>query len=96
MFQKTTLKNVDRRCPKPMPICMSDGPSEAQIKDIFRRFDINGDGYLSVGELINAYNLLGMSFAIFRAWKALCIADENRDGYISEKEFHRLLKTSYK
>ncbi|EEF52414.1 calmodulin 4, putative [Ricinus communis] len=87
MFASTNLKNV--KCVKPMPI-------DARLKDAFRRFDTNGDGYLSVEELKNAYSTLGMSFPTCRAWRAVYVADENRDGYISEKEFQKLLKAAHK
>ncbi|KDP38347.1 hypothetical protein JCGZ_04272 [Jatropha curcas] len=91
----TCQKNIDRRCLKPVPIFMPVGPSEEQIESCFRRFDTNGDGYLSIQELKNAYKALGRSFPLCRALRALYIADENRDGYISKKEFHRLFRTAY-
>jgi calcium-binding protein CML len=37
-----------------------------------------------------------MSFPGLRALKALCVADENRDGYISQKEFIKLMRKKYR
>ena len=79
------LKNNDKGCCKPVA-------DEEQLNKIFDRFDSNGDGHLSWEELKSAYNILGMSFPSLRALKALCVADENRDGYISQKEFIKLTR----
>ncbi|KAL9385918.1 hypothetical protein Peur_022928 [Populus x canadensis] len=88
------LKNIDKGCPK--PLTSASPPSEEQlINKIFNRYDTNGDGHLSWEELKSAYNILGMSFPGLRALKALCVADENRDGYISKKEFIKLTRKNY-
>lgn len=88
------LKNIDKGCPKPLT---SASPlSEEQLNKIFNRYDTNGDGHLSWEELKSAYNILGMSFPGLRALKALCVADENRDGYISQKEFIKLMRKKYR
>jgi len=88
------LKNIDKGCPKPLT---SASPlSEEQLNKIFNRYDTNGDGHLSWEELKSAYNILGMSFPGLRALRALCVADENRDGYISQKEFIKLMRKNYR
>ncbi|KAJ6320880.1 hypothetical protein OIU76_006248 [Salix suchowensis] len=83
-------KNIDKGCSK--PVTLAAPHSEEQLNKIFDRFDSNGDGHLSWEELRSAYNILGMSFPGLRALKALRVADENRDGYISQKEFIKLTR----
>ena len=86
MFPSThRLKNIDKGCSKPVA-------DEEHLNKIFDRFDSNGDGHLSWEELKSAYYSLGMSFPGLRALKALCVADENRDGYISQEEFIKLTR----
>lgn len=86
-------KNIDKGCLKPLP--SASPPSEEQLNKTFNRYDTNGDGHLSWEELKSAYSILGMSFPGLRALKALCVADENRDGYISQKEFIKLTRKHY-
>ncbi|KAJ6675807.1 EF-HAND CALCIUM-BINDING DOMAIN CONTAINING PROTEIN [Salix viminalis] len=86
------LKNIDKGCGKPVTLTLASPLDEEQLNKIFDRFDSNGDGHLSWEELKSAYNILGMSFPGLRALKALRVADENRDGYISQKEFIKLTR----
>ena len=90
MFPSThRLKNIDKDFNKPVIL---PSHSQEQLNQIFDRFDSNRDGHLSWEELKSAYNILGMSFPSLRALKALCVADENRDGYISQREFIKLTR----
>ncbi|KAH7567406.1 hypothetical protein JRO89_XS07G0067100 [Xanthoceras sorbifolium] len=66
--------------------------TEEKLKRLFRRFDTDGDGRLSKQELEDAFHSIGSSFPGWRAWRALCHADANGDGYISEHEFDGLVK----
>lgn len=66
--------------------------TDEQLKGLFKRFDIDGDRRLSKQELNQAFTSLGSSFPAWRTWRALCHADENRDGYINEEEFDHLVK----
>jgi Ca2+-binding EF-hand superfamily protein len=89
-------KNVANGCHKekiktvPMPY------TEAQLMGMFRRFDANGDGLLSRQELRNAFSTLGSSAPGWRAFRALCHADKNGDGSISEAELDNLVRYALK
>lgn len=69
---------------------------EVQLKGIFKRFDIDGDGYLNKKELRNAFSSLGSSAPRWRALRALWHADSNKDGRISEAELENLVKYALK
>ncbi|XP_021299340.1 polcalcin Syr v 3-like [Herrania umbratica] len=60
--------------------------TEAELISVFRRFDGDGDCRLSWQDLKNAFHSLGSWSPSYRALTALCHADKNRDGYISEDE----------
>ncbi|KAK4859416.1 hypothetical protein QYF36_005047 [Acer negundo] len=66
--------------------------TEEKLKILFKRFDTDRDGRLSKQELKDAFNSLGSRFSTWRAWRLLCLADANGDGYISEHEFDGLVK----
>jgi Ca2+-binding EF-hand superfamily protein len=95
-FPTINQKNVANSCSKttvktvPMPY------TEAQLMVIFRRFDTNGDGHLSRQELRNAFCSLGSSAPGWRAFRALCHADRNGDGKISEAELDYLVRYALK
>ncbi|KAG5230914.1 calcium-binding protein [Salix suchowensis] len=101
MFPRTIQsKNIGKDCkaaifPSQNPAIPSSQLSEDQLIKIFRRFDTNEDGLLSKEEVKRAYNMLGKSFPGVRAWWALHVGDENGDGYISQKEFNKLVKKNY-
>ncbi|XVF60061.1 hypothetical protein PTKIN_Ptkin08bG0012700 [Pterospermum kingtungense] len=63
---------------------------------VFRRFDDNRNGRLSRQELKNAFKSLGSRCPTCRALAALYHADENGDGYISEKEMNPLIQYALK
>ncbi|KAF5468280.1 hypothetical protein F2P56_012444, partial [Juglans regia] len=66
--------------------------TEEQIKEIFKRHDVNHDGLLSKQELKNAFESLGSRGPGYRASRGLNHADANGDGYINEEELKRLVK----
>ncbi|KAJ6679137.1 EF-HAND CALCIUM-BINDING DOMAIN CONTAINING PROTEIN [Salix purpurea] len=93
MFPRTIQpKNIGKDCKAAIPASQL---TEEQLIKIFRRFDTNEDGLLSKEEVKRAYNMLGKSFPGVRAWWALHVGDENGDGYISQKEFNKLVKKNY-
>ncbi|KAJ6722414.1 CALCIUM-BINDING EF-HAND FAMILY PROTEIN [Salix koriyanagi] len=93
MFPRTIQpKNIGIDCKAAIPASQL---TEEQLIKIFRRFDTNEDGLLSKEEVKRAYNMLGKSFPGVRAWWALHVGDENGDGYISQKEFNKLVKKNY-
>ncbi|CAH1761790.1 2183_t:CDS:2 [Entrophospora sp. SA101] len=71
--------------------------NQEEIKEIFDRFDYNGNGILSLAEIDKAiaetYPLLAKDKpALMRAYKA---ADASKDGFIDSNEFGRLLDLLY-
>lgn len=66
--------------------------TENQIKETFKKADVNRDGLLSKRELKNAFDSLGSKWPGFRAGRGLSLADANNDGYISEEELKETVK----
>ncbi|KAG7941499.1 hypothetical protein I3843_16G047000 [Carya illinoinensis] len=68
------------------------------LRETFKRYDINGDGVLSRHELRNAFYSLGAFIPDWRAFRAIRHADINGDGYIDEAEldnvFSKLIESS--
>ncbi|KAJ3086061.1 hypothetical protein HK102_013556 [Quaeritorhiza haematococci] len=67
--------------------------TKEQIKQTFNQFDFNGNKVLSLAEIDKAIIELLPQFAkdkpaIMRAYKS---ADKSQDGFISEKEFEKLV-----
>ncbi|KGN62525.1 hypothetical protein Csa_022453 [Cucumis sativus] len=65
--------------------------SREEMKEIFREHDIDGDGYLSISELIKAMGFLGHSIPFYKAHYGMAYCDENGDGLISEDELDKLI-----
>ncbi|KAF5444953.1 hypothetical protein F2P56_034044 [Juglans regia] len=66
---------------------------EAQLREIFKRYDVNGDGVLGRQELRKAFYSLGAYLLSgWRAYQALRHADANGDGYISEAELDDVVR----
>lgn len=65
--------------------------SRSQIKEIFMEHDIDGDGCLSVSELIKAFSFLGSVIPLYKAHYGLAFADDDGDGLISEEELDKLV-----
>ncbi|KGN62517.1 probable calcium-binding protein CML36 [Cucumis sativus] len=62
-----------------------------EIKEIFVGFDIDGDGFLSKNEVIQAFGMMGSCSPIMKAHYAMACADEDGDGRISEPELNKLI-----
>ncbi|GMN35195.1 hypothetical protein TIFTF001_005135 [Ficus carica] len=91
MFPNTQPKNVLFTKKKRVPEY-----SEDMLKGVLARYDIDGDGVLTRKELKEAFKAAGSSFPGWRAIRALCHADKNRDGVISEKELNNLVSYATK
>ncbi|XAR61875.1 hypothetical protein NMG60_11016416 [Bertholletia excelsa] len=70
--------------------------SEEQLKGLLKRYDTNGDGRLSKKELKVAFHDFGLRFCGWKARQALCHADADGDGYISDEEWDELVKYASK
>ncbi|KAG2663699.1 hypothetical protein I3760_16G045700 [Carya illinoinensis] len=75
----------------PMPMKYN----EAQLRETFKRYDINGDGVLSRHELRNAFYSLGAFIPDWRAFRAIRHADINGDGYIDEAELDNVVRYAF-
>ncbi|WP_067801960.1 EF-hand domain-containing protein [Actinomadura formosensis] len=58
----------------------------------FELVDVDGDGYISTGELKNLMGRLGQDITGTRAVEVVVAADANRDGKISLEEFTALME----
>lgn len=58
----------------------------------FELVDVDGDGYISTGELKNLMSRLGQDITGTRAVEVVVAADANRDGRISLEEFTALME----
>ncbi|KAF3683452.1 hypothetical protein P3S67_011735 [Capsicum chacoense] len=70
--------------------------TEVQLTNIFKRCDLNGDGYLTKEDLTEAFRQLGSTFPGYRAARALHRADKNGDGMIDKKELNQLVEYARK
>lgn len=66
------------------------------LTGLFRQLDVNEDGRLSREELTKAFASLGASAPGWRAFRALCYADKNQDGYVDDAELDYLVKYAAK
>lgn len=63
-----------------------------QLKEIFKKNDVNGDGRLTKEELKKAFEQLGSRNPNWRVHRAFRHADNNKDGSISLEELDELVK----
>ena len=105
MFPSIDEKNISNRCLKNVPHVASNGTYNNSMKandlkarweGMLRRYDSDGDGRLSKRELEDAFRQAGSSMPRWRAYRALCHADKNGDGFIDEAELPGLLQYAAK
>lgn len=65
--------------------------SREDIKEIFREHDIDGDGRLSMNEVMKAFGFLGSILPFYKAHYGMAHADADNDGYIVEDELDKLV-----
>ncbi|KAF5955634.1 hypothetical protein HYC85_008490 [Camellia sinensis] len=68
--------------------------NDEELKNIFLKYDKNGDGRLCKEELKNAFRGLHYWIPGFRARQGLHAADVNHDGFVSEDEMGILVKNA--
>lgn len=65
--------------------------NEQEMLAFFKKHDVNKDGRLSWDELKQAFKDLGVSWVTWTTDRALVKADDDEDGYISEREMAKLI-----
>ncbi|OAY52685.1 hypothetical protein MANES_04G102700v8 [Manihot esculenta] len=69
--------------------------TEEQVRQVFMKFDLNGDNVLSREEIRQAFNYLGAMFPAYRARQGIKFSDANGDGVIDMSEIDDLVKYAY-
>lgn len=77
--ERTVVQTHIRVIPKDAKVLLT----KDQLAKIFRRYDTNNDGQLSVDELMAAFEYLGSRCCSFRAFWGRINADINRDHKIN-------------
>ncbi|XP_057316374.1 uncharacterized protein LOC130657408 isoform X2 [Hydractinia symbiolongicarpus] len=62
-----------------------------ELQESFKLFDINGDGKISLHELISVMNSVGAGVSMEDAQEILELVDEDGDGEISFEEFKKVM-----
>lgn len=70
--------------------------SREEMKEIFREHDLDGDGRLSISELVKAFGFLGNILPFYKAHYGLAHADADGDGFICEDELDKLVNYAEK
>lgn len=65
--------------------------SREQMKEIFKSYDSDNDGFLNIWEITKAFGFLGSIIPFYKAHYGLTYADANKDGLISEAELDQLI-----
>lgn len=87
--KKELMSDLRHKNTKPKPTKMRF--TREQIKEIFLEHDIDGDGFLSVGEMTKAFGFLGSILPFYKAHYCLAYADQDGDDLISEAELDKLI-----
>ena len=65
--------------------------TKEQLQEIFKRFDLNGDNFLSKAEVKKIFEYLKAYFPGLRTWQAMRKADTDGDGQIDQNELKNLI-----
>ncbi|XP_024990320.1 calcium-binding allergen Ole e 8-like [Cynara cardunculus var. scolymus] len=58
-----------------------------EVKQVFNRFDVNGDGKISAAELVDVMKALGSNTSLDEVNRIMADIDTDCDGFISLEEF---------
>lgn len=78
----------------PMPVAVTeDDDDEGDMKEAFRVFDEDGDGFISAAELQAVLRKLGLSEArnLATVQEMICSVDRNCDGRVDFREFKNMM-----
>ncbi|CAA7056901.1 unnamed protein product [Microthlaspi erraticum] len=70
---------------------MKDSDLEEELKQAFRIFDVDQNGFISTAELHKVMNNLGATLTNAEAKEMMCEADANGDGQMSYEEFFKIM-----
>lgn len=75
--------------------CDSDGAEEGDLKEAFRVFDEDGDGFISAAELQSVLGKLGLKEGeeMESVRQMICSVDWNRDGRVDFHEFKQMMRS---
>jgi len=74
-----------------MPSTTKDA-DDSRLRDTFRQFDENGDGFIDAKDLFNAIRGLGdLETTEKEIEKMIKVADSNNDGLVDYEEFKRMM-----
>ncbi|OAY71348.1 putative calcium-binding protein [Ananas comosus] len=74
--------------------CITDDQEEEDMKEAFRVFDEDGDGFISAAELQVVLGKLGLPEAksLARVREMICSVDQDRDGRVNFGEFKCMMQ----
>ncbi|GLU04385.1 hypothetical protein SLE2022_215350 [Rubroshorea leprosula] len=78
-----------RKSPTPSPVL---SPKEAELQEVFRRFDSDGDGKISCSELTTYFVSIGESISRAEAQSVIGEFDDNGDGLLEFRDFIKMVE----
>ena len=90
LFLQGASKQRNERL-RDLPAEITDG-IDREIRNLFKIFDEDGNGYIDEHELVKTFQGLGYEMDLERAKAMIRGVDQNGDGRIDEREFIQLMK----
>jgi Ca2+-binding EF-hand superfamily protein len=85
--------NFDEFCRILLPVFTGKFQDD-ELLYAFKKFDLNGTGYISVGELKQVLANIGQNFSEQEIARMIASVDKDNDGKLNFEEFRRLMKSS--
>ena len=83
----TTMRGADRLHARTGLTELSESQPRDEVWEIFRRYDVNGSGFIDRSELAHLCEALGMALGEDELLVAFDVVDANHSGKISWEEF---------
>ena len=71
---------------------ISEPDTEDEIKKSFHLFDNDGDGAIDINDLKYVAELIGETMSQEELYEMIKEADQNRDGFVTEEDFKRVVR----